>query len=475
MNQVDPRVLAAAGGEEGVGERRIAGPAGFRGVPEDRGVEDDPAGEQQPEGERVQARERHVARADHQRQEVVGQARHHRHDEQEDHRGAVHREQLVVGLGGDQRVLGGAQLQADHQRLDAAEDEEHEREDHVHDPDPLVVGGREPAHEAALLAIDAVGDYLGCGGGVGGHRCLLLFLSLWARSRNCRWYLLVVSAWAGCGLGWAGDVPGGTGFAWIRGSRSCSGPVRELSCGPFLGRVGLGFFEHPLLVGQPDVEFGRFLGPHDRDHAGVAATAEVGALPAVDAGLFDLEPAVVVVAGDRLVLAPERGDPPRVHDVRGDDVERHRGFRGDDHFRVGVGRSQAVGVAGAGVDVLPDELAADDLDFQRFAVGRQVLVGGGVQLAAFRAQRVPAGARVGGVLDRGELDERDHREHNEDQRGPQRPADLQARVAVDLGGHGALALAELPERISERPLDGHEDHERDVQRDLVEAVDFVGV
>ena len=53
----------------------IARPAGFRRVPEDRGVEDDAAGQQQPEGERVQAREGHVARADHQRQEVVGQAR----------------------------------------------------------------------------------------------------------------------------------------------------------------------------------------------------------------------------------------------------------------------------------------------------------------------------------------------------------------------------------------------------------------
>ena len=192
VDQVDPSVLAAGGGEEGVGERRVAGPTGFRGVPEDRGVEDDPAGQQQPEGERVQARVGHVARADHQRQEVVGEARHHWHDEQEDHRGAVHREQLVVGLGGDEVVVGHPELQADHQRLGAAEDEEHEREDHVHDPDALVVGGRQPAREAALLALDAVGDYLGCGGGVGGHGCLL---SLALSRIRCSWI------WVWCGLG----------------------------------------------------------------------------------------------------------------------------------------------------------------------------------------------------------------------------------------------------------------------------------
>ena len=174
VHEVDPRVLAAAGGEEGVRQRHVARPAGFRRVPEDRGVEDDAAGEQQPEGDRVQARVGHVAGADHQRQEVVAEARHHRHDEQEDHRRPVHREQLVVGLGADQRVLRRSQLQAHHQGLGAAEDEEHEREDHVHDPDALVVGRRDPAHEAALLALRAVGDDLGYRGGVGGHRSLAL-------------------------------------------------------------------------------------------------------------------------------------------------------------------------------------------------------------------------------------------------------------------------------------------------------------
>ncbi len=169
VDQVDPGVLAATGRIDRAGQRRVAGPAGFRRVPEERGIEDDPARQEQPEGERVQARIGHVARTDHQRHEVVGQARHHRHDEQEDHRRPVHREQLVVGLRSNQRVVRRAQLQAHHQRLDPAQAEEHERQDHVHDPDPLVVRGRNPARPAFLLVLDVVGDYLRDWGCVGGH------------------------------------------------------------------------------------------------------------------------------------------------------------------------------------------------------------------------------------------------------------------------------------------------------------------
>ena len=62
-----------------------------------------------------------------------------------------------------------------------------------------------------------------------------------------------------------------------------------------------------------------------------------------------------------------------------------------------------------------------------------------------------------------ELDERDDPDHHEDERGADRPADLQARVAVDLGGHGALARAELDQRVDERALDAdeHDDADRE--------------
>ena len=179
VDEVDPRVLAAAWRVGGAGERHDAGPPGFGRVEEERRVEDDPAGQQQPVGERVQARESHVASADHERHEVVGQAGHHRHDEQEDHRRAVQREQLVVDHRRDERVVGRAELQAHHQRLDAAEAEEHERRGHVEDPDALVVGGSDPARPAARLGLDALGCDLGQWGYGSCHLVLLSLVLLW--------------------------------------------------------------------------------------------------------------------------------------------------------------------------------------------------------------------------------------------------------------------------------------------------------
>jgi hypothetical protein len=120
-------------------------------MPEEGCVEDDPATCQQPEGERVEAREGHVPGADHQRYEVVAKARPHRDDEQEDHRRAVQGEQLVVVLGGHQRVVGDRELAAHDQRLGSAEAEEHEREDEVHDADLLVIGGEDPIHPLLRL------------------------------------------------------------------------------------------------------------------------------------------------------------------------------------------------------------------------------------------------------------------------------------------------------------------------------------
>ena len=84
-------------------------------------------------------------------------------------------------------------------------------------------------------------------------------------------------------------------------------------------------------------------------------------------------------------------------------------------------------------------------------------------------------AGVGRVLDRGELHEREDGEADQDHRRGHRPADLQARVAADLRGDGALARAEADERVDQRALDADEDDDREDERDLVEAVDFVRV
>ncbi len=169
--EVDPRVHAAARRVLQLGERRVAGPPALGRGEEDRGVEDEAAGGEEPERQRVQLRERHVPRADHERQEVVAEARHDRDDEQEDHRRPVHRDQLVVRLRVQQRVVRLGELEPDQQRLGPSEQEEHEGEDQVHDPDALVVGRGDPRRPARALAVDAARGDLGDGDRSGDLLC----------------------------------------------------------------------------------------------------------------------------------------------------------------------------------------------------------------------------------------------------------------------------------------------------------------
>jgi hypothetical protein len=91
-------------------------------------------------------------------------------------------------------------------------------------------------------------------------------------------------------------------------------------------------------------------------HLGVVAPAELGALAAEDARSLDTEPAVVRVARNRVGLAAELRDPPRVHDVAAPDIQPDRRPRGDDQLLVG---EQATGVA-----IAPDVPLTDDLDLQ---------------------------------------------------------------------------------------------------------------
>ncbi len=73
----------------------------------------------------------------------------------------MQREERVVRVRRQERVVRRAELDAHHQRLDAADQEEDERRDEVQDPDPLVVGRRDPGDPAGGLGLDAVGDDLG--------------------------------------------------------------------------------------------------------------------------------------------------------------------------------------------------------------------------------------------------------------------------------------------------------------------------
>ena len=150
----------------------------------------------------------------------------------------MQREELVVDLGRDEVVVRDAELQAHHQRLDPAEDEEHPRRDHVEDPDPLVVGRRQPAEQAARRALDAVGDDLRCGGqGRGRHRggqgivdgvgAGLVLLRARGPSSGRRWRPR--SACAGCAIqatNWAGGTAVTSAFmrAWPKPQRNAQAP-----------------------------------------------------------------------------------------------------------------------------------------------------------------------------------------------------------------------------------------------------------
>ena len=145
VDEEDPRVGPVARDVGPRGERGVRRPARLRGTEEDRGVEHGSAGEVEPIRQRVEPREGHVARPHLQRHEVVREAGPQRHDHEEDHRRAVHREHLVVDLRRQQRVVGLGELGAHQQRLDSAERHERERRDQVEHADPLVIGRRSPS------------------------------------------------------------------------------------------------------------------------------------------------------------------------------------------------------------------------------------------------------------------------------------------------------------------------------------------
>ena len=116
-------------------------------------VEDDPAEQERPVRERVQARERHVARADHQRHEVVAEAGEDRDDDEEDHRRAVHRHRAVVGVLRQEMLVRRRELRAHEQRQRCRRPRRTRATSDVEDPDPLVVDGREPARDRPCFQV----------------------------------------------------------------------------------------------------------------------------------------------------------------------------------------------------------------------------------------------------------------------------------------------------------------------------------
>jgi hypothetical protein len=107
---------------------------------QEAGQQDQPAEREQVVAQQVQPRERHVGRPDLQRHQLVGEPDEHRGGEQQQHDRAVHGEQLVVLLVGDEMLVRAEQLDPHQHGHDPGAQEEEERGDQVQVPDDLVVG-----------------------------------------------------------------------------------------------------------------------------------------------------------------------------------------------------------------------------------------------------------------------------------------------------------------------------------------------
>ena len=126
-----------------IGKRHVHGPAEVsRTTRGDKAQQHDDTAEQgNPETKGVQTREGHVRCADLQRQDVVTKAPDNWRSKQQQHHSAVHGEQLVELLIGQELQTRGEKLRTDQQCHKATEEEEAEGHDQVHDAQLLVVGG----------------------------------------------------------------------------------------------------------------------------------------------------------------------------------------------------------------------------------------------------------------------------------------------------------------------------------------------
>ena len=148
-----PEIGGGAGRERVLGERRVGEPAESGCSARDEAQVNHQAAEQRdPKSEGVQPRKGHVAGADHQRHQIVADADQNRHADEEDHRRAVHREELVECVGAEHAVARIEELPTHQQRFNAADHEKHDAHQHIHDADLLVIDRRRPLVEQSRPA-----------------------------------------------------------------------------------------------------------------------------------------------------------------------------------------------------------------------------------------------------------------------------------------------------------------------------------
>ena len=143
-------------------ERGVKRPARVDAPPNDRIQREQSAGNVDVPTGQVQPRKGDVAGPDHQRHEKIAQHAGNRgHEKEENHHDAMHREQLVVGLGLHQIGVRRGQVDADQRGRDAADDEKEGNAQQVQQADPLVVGRQQPRTNRGAVVQIVVARKLG--------------------------------------------------------------------------------------------------------------------------------------------------------------------------------------------------------------------------------------------------------------------------------------------------------------------------
>ena len=390
---------APAPGECSVlGERRVHEPAAVRRDAEEQGAEErQPADRVGPEGVGREARKRQVAGAEHAGQQVDGDRLDHRHGEQEHHHRAVHGEDLVVGLGAEQRAAGQRELRADEQRQHAGEDEEQQRGGDVEHADLRVVHRREDAPAfrrlpGALQRLELaertrqparqtppLRAHCSCPSRLASAAQRRRIEPRVLRHARAGLEMLQVAEPAGeAGLVGGNDAGADEAARRDMGEVGAAGPAFGEAADRMTGDAALRAEQRQAalrfraarrrgrrrLRPQPGIEHRRRIDDDLDCHLRVLVAAELGALAAMPPRLGDLEPQLLHPPRDHVDLAGERGHPEAVDDVAAVQAE-HDAAPGRQVDL--VGENDLAAVHRVAVAQLPPPIVADDADDQRRA------------------------------------------------------------------------------------------------------------
>ena len=142
--------------------RRVEGPAGVQASGQHGIDEECPTDDIEVPAQQVDLREGEVFRADHQRdQEISEDRRNRRNQEEENHRHAVHGEELVVSFRRDEVTLRRQQVDPDHDGEGAANEKKQGDGREIKQGDPLMVRRKQPRADPVRL-IQIVGARQTC-------------------------------------------------------------------------------------------------------------------------------------------------------------------------------------------------------------------------------------------------------------------------------------------------------------------------